>query len=128
MNGAKSDREGFLDGFTTNFFSVNGELKVTEDQRQEAIELQKAASDEALVGCIEAFARTDFRADLAKITVPTLVIHGAGDAIVPFDVSGKRSAATIEGSTLVVVEGAPHGFNVSHAKEFNQALLDFLSS
>ena len=125
--GARSDREGFLDGFTTNFFSVDGELKVSEEQRQDALALEALARDEAVVGCIGAFGRTDFRADLAKFDVPTLVIHGDGDAIVPFEVSGKRSAEAIADSTLLVVEGAPHGFNVSHKDEFNAALLEFLA-
>ena len=58
--------------------------------------------------------------------MPTLVIHGDSDAIVPFEVSGKRTHETIDGSELVVVEGAPHGFNVSHADQFNAALLAFL--
>jgi len=124
--GASEDREGFLDGFTTGFFSANGELKVTEEQRQEALALQKLARDEAVIACIGAFGRTDFRNDLERVTVPTLVIHGDSDAIVPFEVSGKRTAVTISGSTLVVVEDAPHGFNVSHAEEFNEALLDFV--
>ncbi|PUA81167.1 alpha/beta fold hydrolase [Nocardioides currus] len=125
--GARTDRENFLDGFTTNFFSVDGELKVTEEQRQEALAMQEPARDEAVVGCIGAFGRTDFRDDLAKIDVPTLVIHGDSDAIVPFEVSGKRSAEAIADSTLVVVEAAPHGFNVSHKDEFNAALLEFLA-
>jgi len=124
--GASTDREGFLDGFTTGFFSVDGELKVTEEQRQEALALQAKANDAGVVGCIGAFGRTDFRNDLERVTVPTLVIHGDSDAIVPFEISGKRTAAAISGSTLVVVEGAPHGFNVSHKDEFNQSLLGFL--
>ncbi|WP_211348959.1 alpha/beta fold hydrolase [Nocardioides litoris] len=125
-SGARDNREEFLDGFTTNFFSVDGELKVSEDQRQQALALEAPARDEALVGCIGAFGRTDFRGDLAKIAVPTLVIHGDGDAVVPFEVSGKRSAEAISDSELVVVSGAPHGFNVSHRDEFNAALLAFL--
>jgi non-heme chloroperoxidase len=124
--GAREDRNGFLDGFTTGFFSADGELKVTEEQRQEALAMQEPARDEAVVGCIGAFGRTDFRNDLERITVPTLVIHGDSDAIVPFEVSGKRTAKSISGSTLVVVEGGPHGFNVSHVDKFNAALLEFL--
>lgn len=126
-DGARTDRENFLDGFTTNFFSVDGELKVSEEQRQEALALEKPARDEAVVGCIGAFGRTDFRGDLAKVDVPTLVLHGDSDAIVPIEVSGRRSAEAIADATLVVVEGAPHGFNVSHAEEFNAALLEFLA-
>jgi pimeloyl-ACP methyl ester carboxylesterase len=125
--GASADREGFLDGFTTTFFSANGQLEVTEDQRQAALALQSKASDAGLVGCIGAFGRTDFRNDLGRVTVPTLVIHGDSDAIVPFEVSGKRTAETIAGSELVVVEGGPHGFNVSHKDEFNRHLLAFLN-
>lgn len=125
--GARTDRAAFLDGFTTNFFTAGDALKVTEAQRQEAIAMEQPARDEAVVGCIGAFGRTDFRADLAKVDVPTLVIHGDSDAIVPFEVSGRRTAEIVSGSTLVVVEGAPHGFNVSHADEFNQAVLDFLA-
>ena len=74
------------------------------------------------------FGRTDFRNDLERITVPTLVLHGDADAIVPFEVSGKRTAETVPDSTLVVIKDGPHGFNVSHAEEFNQALLKFLGS
>ena len=125
--GARTDRENFLDGFTTNFFSVDGELKVTDQQRQDAIALEQHARDEALVACIGAFGRTDFRDDLKQFgDLPTLVIHGDSDAIVPFEVSGKRTHEAIPGSTLALIEGAPHGFNVSHAEEFNAHLLAFL--
>ena len=58
--------------------------------------------------------------------MPTLVIHGDSDAIVPFEVSGKRSAESIAGSKLVVIEDGPHGINASHPTEFNEALLEFL--
>lgn len=126
IDGVTSDREGFLDSFTTGFFSVDGELAVTEAQRQQAIELEKPALDAALAGCIDAFGRTDFRADLASISVPTLVIHGDSDATVPVEVSGDRTAASIPGAQKVVLDRAPHGLNVSHAEEFNAALLEFL--
>ena len=60
--------------------------------------------------------------------MPTLVIHGDSDAIVPFEVSGRRTHEAISGSELVVVEGGPHGFNATHADQFNAALLRFLGS
>lgn len=125
--GARTDRANFLDGFTTGFFTAGEELKVTQEQRQDAIALEQSARDEALVGCIGAFGRTDFRDDLTKVDIPTLVIHGDSDAIVPLEVSGKRTAEAISGSTLVVVQDAPHGFNVSHREEFNSAVLEFLA-
>lgn len=124
--GLESDRTTFFDGFTQAFFSVDGDLKVTEEQRQEAIVLCHQSDQKAALGCMEAFATTDFRDDLPRVTVPTLVIHGAGDGTVPFEGSGKRTHEAIPHSELVVVEGAPHGFNVSHADEFNRALIDFL--
>ena len=85
------------------------------------------ASPKGTLDCIAAFGRTDFRDDIAKIDVPTLVIHGDSDAIVPFEVSGRRTHESIKGSTLALIEGGPHGLNATHPREFNQALLDFLS-
>ena len=124
--GVRDDREGFLDGFTRDFFSAGDSLKVSEEQRREALQLAAPARDEAVVACIDAFGRTDFREDLAAIDVPVLVIHGDADAIVPLEVSGRRSADALSDATLHVVAGGPHGFNVSHAEELNTALLDFL--
>ncbi len=124
--GLEDDRDAFFDEFTTAFFSAGDDLKVTEDQRQEAIALAKLSNQEAALGCMEAFATTDFRKDLEAITVPALVIHGDSDGTVPFEGSGQRTHEAIEGSELVVIEDAPHGLNVSHADEFNAALLSFL--
>ena len=126
IDGVTENREAFLDAFTTDFFSVGGELTVSEDKRQQAIALEQPALDAALAGCIDAFGRTDFRSDLASITVPTLVIHGDSDATVPVEVSGNRTAATVSGAEKVIIENAPHGLNVSHAEAFNRALLEFL--
>ncbi len=123
----RADRLAFLDKFCTNFFSAGSDLNVSQIQLEYARDIAAFASPKGTLDCIGAFARTDFRGDLDKLTVPTLVIHGDSDAIVPFEVSGKRSAAAIAGSELVLVKDAPHGFNASHAKEFNAALLDFLA-
>ena len=125
--GVRSDRIAFLDDFCTSFFTAGRKLKGSEAQRMYARGVAAAASPKGTLDCIAAFARTDFRADLATVTVPTLVIHGDSDATVPFEVSGKRSAEAIAGSTLVVIEDGPHGINASHAEEFNRALLDFLA-
>jgi len=75
---------------------------------------------------IAAFSATDFREDLKKFDVPTLVIHGDDDQIVPLDISGKASAALIEDAKLIVYPGAPHGLTDTHKARFNQDLLDFL--
>lgn len=125
-SGLEKDREAFFDGFTRDFFSANGQLMVTEETRQAAIALCHQSDQNAALGCMKAFATTDFREDLKKITVPTLILHGDSDAIVPFDGSGERTHQAIAGSEVVILEGAPHGCNTSHADHFNLALLNFL--
>ena len=122
-----ADADAFYDDFTTQYFSVDGILKVSEDDRQEAITLAKQASKTAALEAMASFANTDFRNDLDRVTVPTLVIHGDGDGTVPFEGSGARTHAAIAGSELVVIEGAPHGVTVSHADQWNAAVLQFLA-
>jgi pimeloyl-ACP methyl ester carboxylesterase len=104
----RTDRLGFLEQFTTLFFSAGSTLKVSEPLREYAKQIAASASPKGTLDCIAAWGRTDFRADLEKVTVPTLVIHGDSDNIVPFEVSGKRAAASIGGSEVVVVEDGPH--------------------
>ena len=120
------DRKAYFEQFTRDFFSAKGELLVTESQRAEAIALCQQSAPHAALACMESFATTDFRDDLKKLTVPTLVIHGEADAIVPFEGSGQRTHRAVPHSQLVLVPGAPHGLNVSHAQAFNEALLSFL--
>ena len=123
-----ADRLAFLEDFTKKFFTGGpGAPVISEPNRIYNRDIAAFASPKGTLDCIGAWGRTDFRADLAKIDVPTLVIHGDSDLIVPFEVSGRRSHEAIAGSELVVVEGAPHGFIVTHAAEFNAALLEFLA-
>ena len=123
-----ADRMAFLDTFTTGFFSAGSKLLVSDAQRVYARDIAAFASPKGTLDCIGAFASTDFRGDLAKIKLPTLVLHGDSDAIVPFAVSGARTHKLIAGSRLSLIKGGPHGFNLSHAAEFNQSLLDFLAT
>ena len=126
--GVKGDRLAFLEEFTTGFFAAGDRTDlISEDQRLYAKQIAAFASPKGTLDCIAAFGRTDFRDDVAKVTVPTLVVHGDADAIVPFEVSGKRSHEAIAGSELVVIEGGPHGLNATHAAEFNEALLAFVA-
>jgi pimeloyl-ACP methyl ester carboxylesterase len=132
QDGVRGDRLAFLDGFTKQFFSsgtglTGKKVEVSEPQRQYALSLAAGASPKGTLDCIAAFSHTDFRSDLTAVTVPTLVLHGDSDQIVPFEVSGRRSAEAIAGAELVVVEGGSHGLNVTHAEEFNRALLAFLA-
>jgi non-heme chloroperoxidase len=126
--GVRGDRIAFLDEFTRSFFTA-GERSdlISEPQRLYARDIAAFASPKGTVDCIAAFGRTDFREDLKKIDVPTLIIHGDDDAIVPFEVSGKRTHGAINGSELALIKGAPHGLNATHAEEFNRALLAFLA-
>lgn len=121
------DEDAFYHQFTTEFFSVNGELKVTEAQRQDAIALCKQADKKAALACMTAFGETDFREDLPKVDVPALVLHGEGDGTVPFAGSGQRTHAALPTSELHVIADAPHGCNVSHAEEWNRVVIDFLA-
>ncbi|AUT65839.1 alpha/beta fold hydrolase [Paraburkholderia terrae] len=77
---------------------------------------------------IAAFAQTDFTEDLKKIDVPTLIVHGDDDQIVPIDAAGRASAKLIRNSKLIVYPGAPHGLTDTHKEKFNADLLAFIQS
>ncbi|MFL0471530.1 alpha/beta hydrolase [Priestia aryabhattai] len=126
-NGVKNDRLAFLDDFTKIFFGAeDGKGLVSEPFRLYNRDIAAAASPKGTLDCIAAFSKTDFRDDLAKFTIPTLIIHGDADEIVPFEYSGKRTHEAIPGSKLALIKGGPHGLNATHAHEFNEALLSFL--
>src|SRR5256712_11610596 len=78
--------------------------------------------------CVKAFSETDFHEDLKKFDVPTLVIHGEDDQIVPINISGKRSAKLIKGAKEIFYPGLPHGLTATNADEVNADLLKFLQS
>jgi pimeloyl-ACP methyl ester carboxylesterase len=122
----EQNRSGFFDQFARDFYSANGALRVTESQLSDTIALCHQSAQHAALACMDSFGTTDFRDDLKQVTVPTLVIHGDTDAIVPIEGSGQRTHRAVRHSRLVVVSGAPHGLNVSHAMAFNDALLSFL--
>jgi non-heme chloroperoxidase len=126
--GVLADRIAFLEGFIEAFLAAGETTDLVSDaQKRYLVQIAAFASPRGTLDCINAFGRTDFRGDLAKLEVPTLVIHGDSDAIVPFDVSGKRTQEMIAGSELVLIEGGPHGLNATHASQFNAALLEFLA-
>lgn len=127
-SGILQDRIAFVDSFTKNFFSAGGKTDlVSEAFRQYNNDLANVASPKGTLECVNAFGYTDFRADLKAFAgIQTLVLHGDSDAIVPFEVSGKRTHAAIPGSQLVVFKDGPHGINATHANEFNAALVQFL--
>ena len=124
----RADREGFVKGFMTTFFSTaDGGLKVSQEELDLALDITEQAEDTALVECIGIWG-TDLRADLRRADVPVLVVHGDGDQNVPFEASGRRIGQFVPHAQLVTIEGGPHGINVSHPQQFNAALLEFLGS
>jgi pimeloyl-ACP methyl ester carboxylesterase len=120
-------RDAFYDRFVTAMFSADGEDRATAAQRRETLEMCRRAARLPALECLAAFAGTDFRDDLRRAGVPTLVLHGDADAVVPFAGSGARTHAAVPGSTLVVLRDAPHGCHISHSDAFNDALLQFLA-
>jgi non-heme chloroperoxidase len=84
------------------------------------------ASPRATIACIDAWME-DFRPDMAAFQVPTLVIHGDKDQIVPIDPTGRTAAKMIPGAKYIEYDGAPHGFLATHAERATQDLLDFLA-
>jgi non-heme chloroperoxidase len=127
LDGVRGDRFAFFEGFFPNFFGAGGTPKVSDAVLQFARQQASIASPKGTADCITAFSTTDFREDLKKVQVPILVLHGDSDGIVPFEASGKRIPEFVQNVQTVVVEGGPHGFNVSHSQQFNEALLEFLA-
>ncbi|HEX3731605.1 MAG TPA: alpha/beta hydrolase [Mycobacteriales bacterium] len=120
--------DAFYEQQMIQFFSANGELVATDGQRAQALTLCKQSGQEASLACMVAWGSTDFRDDLARVSVPTLVIHGDADESVPFEGSATRTHAAIPHSELRTISNGPHGCNITHAQEFNETLLDFLAA
>jgi len=123
----KDDRPKFLSGFFNNFFGVTPEHQaVSEELLQWARGVSLQASLKATLGSAKAFSSTDFRPDLSAFKVPTLIIHGTADKIVPLEASSRLAAQGIAQSRLKTYEGAPHGLFATHKNELTQDLLDFV--
>lgn len=126
---AKSDTPAWMTGFLDNFYNMDvyrGKL-VSDQAFTVSQNLATTASAIAAVACISTW-ETDFRADLPKIDVPMLVIHGDADRTLPFENTSKRLPGLIEDMHLVVVEGGPHAIAWTHTDEVNKALLNFIGA
>jgi non-heme chloroperoxidase len=123
-----ANRETFLSQFLSDFYNFNilGDKLVGEQAIKSNMKVAINASVKGTVDCVSAWT-TDFREDLAHIDVPTLVIHGDADRILPIAATGKRLPAFVKGCKLVVIEGGPHGLTWTHAEQVNRELLDFLA-
>lgn len=127
--GIKADRPAFLTQFLANFFNLDLMLgkRISEEAVRMMWNIAAQASPKGTYDLVAAWG-TDFRNDLRRLELPTLVVHGDADRIVPIAVSGKRTHKLIKGSKLVTIAGAPHGLYWTHAEELNAALLEFLKA
>ncbi len=127
-DGLRQDRAQFISDFSASFYGVNAGQTVSAGVLTQTLNIALMASLKATIDCVTVFSETDFRTDMLKIDVPTLVIHGNNDQVVPFDVTGKKAAETIRGAELIVYDNAPHGFAVTHQDRLNDDLLAFLQA
>ncbi len=123
-----ADRYTFFSEFFKNFYNTDVYLgkRVSEQAVQASWNVAASASATASLACVPTW-HEDFRKDVAKIDVPTLVIHGDADRIVPFSAAGQRTAKLINGAELVVIKDGPHNIAWTHADEVNSALVKFLA-
>ncbi|WP_082564224.1 alpha/beta fold hydrolase [Flavobacterium sp. Root420] len=125
----KEDRIGFVDNFGKTFFGINIINKPLSTALLEYYRtLCSFASPRATLKCAESFSFTDFRNELDYIKVPTLIIHGDDDKIVPIELTSKKAAESITHNTYIVYEGAPHGLFYTEREKLNNDLLNFLNS
>jgi non-heme chloroperoxidase len=122
-----ADRYAFFTDFFKNFYNTDVLLgkRVSDQAVQASWNVAAGASATASLACVATW-YTDFRKDLSRIEVPTLVMHGDADRVLPITASGLRTAKLIKGARMVVVEGGPHAINWTHADKVNPELLDFL--
>ena len=124
---ATADTPAWMKGFLDTFYNIDtlrGTL-VSDQAFQASWNLAVTASATAAIACISTWT-TDSRADLPKIDVPVLVLHGDADQVLPLDKTSKRLPGLINDMQLTVIEGGPHAIPWTHAGQVNTALLDFL--
>jgi non-heme chloroperoxidase len=123
-----ADRYAYFEDFFNNFYNVDvlGATKISDRAWQASFNVAVGSSPFATYACVDTWL-TDFRQDLPKIDVPTLVVHGSADRILPYEATAKRLPGLIKNMRLVTVEGGPHNIGWTQADEVNKALLEFLS-
>jgi non-heme chloroperoxidase len=124
--GVKNDRSQFFKDLTIPFYGYNREGAKESAGVRETFWLQgMQCSIRSAYACIKQFSETDFTEDLKKMNIPTLVIHGDDDQIVPIDAAGRASAKIVKNAQLLVYPGAPHGLTDTHKDKVNADLLAF---
>lgn len=125
--GLQNDRAKFYPGFFKDFYGVGLMSQTVSSELLEwSCRQAMQASLQATLASAKAFATTDFRTDLPAFSIPTLVIHGTADKIVPIDAAGRAAAKGIAQSTLLEYAGAPHGLLATHRLQLTQDLLGFV--
>ena len=126
---ARADRFAWFDEFFQNFYNLDENLgsRISEAAVRGSWAVAAGSAPWAAWEVVPTW-HTDLRADIARIDVPTLILHGTGDRILPVEATGRAFAALLPSATYVEVEGAPHGLLWTHAEEVTTALLDFLAS
>lgn len=125
--GMMEDRPAFMEKFNKDFFGYSMvDHTVSNAFLANGLTKVMDASPIATLACAQSFTSTDFRQDVVKINVPTLIIHGDNDKIVPFKPTGEESVKLISGSRLLAYEGAPHGLWYTAKEKLNQDLIDFI--
>ena len=122
------DRPAFLEEFGKKFYGVSlfsGAVSEPTLAWNQSVCLM--SSHKATVDCVKAFSETDFRSDLTMINVPTLIIHGDDDKIVPIEVSGNRTSMMLPNAKYIVYEDAPHGLFITEKDKLNMDLIDFIN-
>jgi non-heme chloroperoxidase len=123
----KEDRPAFLVDFGKKFFGETLLSKpVSEPFANWAHSLTLQTTQKPTLDCANSFSSTDFRDDLKKIKVPTLIIHGTDDKTVPIEASSDRTAKMITGAIYKTYDGAPHGLFYTHRKQLNEDIEEFL--
>jgi non-heme chloroperoxidase len=123
----KQDRIQFLDDFGRQFFGISLIHKPVSAPFLDYFRMLAAvASPKATIECVKSFGYTDFRDEMATIHVPTLIIHGDADKVVPSKPTGEEAAKSIPDSRLIIYEGAPHGLFVTEKEKLNSDLVQFI--
>ena len=122
-----ADRPAFLTAFLQNFynFDVLGGKRISNQVVEYGWNVAVGASPKGTLDCVTAW-YTDFRKDLPRIDVPTLIIHGDADRILPITATANPLSKAVKGARKVVIEGGPHGLTWTHADQVNTELLGFL--
>jgi non-heme chloroperoxidase len=124
----KADRYAFFTGFLQNFYKTDENLgtRISEEALRNSWQLAANMSPYTSVWAVATWFH-DWRADIEKIDVPTLILHGTGDLNVPIDITSRVLAKLLPNATYIEIEGAPHGMPWTHGEEINKALLAFLA-